>query len=87
MLGDTRDNNQESFTTDFRLLKLDANGKILWTHTYGGEDYDYGMSVIQTMDDGYALTGYTASYGAGSADAWLIKNRCFGEGRVGAYLW
>lgn len=64
---------------DFRLVKLDSNGNLLWTHTYGGEDYDYGMSVVQTTGGGFALTGYTYSYGAGSADAWLIKTNADGK--------
>lgn len=64
---------------NFRFSKLNANGDILWSRTYGGEENDYGMSVIQTMDDGYALTGYTSSYGAGSADAWLIKTDAYGK--------
>jgi len=44
-----------------------------WTQTYGGTSNDYAQSVVQTSDRGYALTGYTYSYGAGSADFWLVK--------------
>lgn len=64
---------------DFQLVKLNSNGNILWSHTYGGEASDYGTSVIQTTDRGFALTGYTYSYGAGSADAWLLKTNTDGE--------
>ena len=70
---------QGSTKTNFRLLKLDANGNILWSRTYGGEENDYGFSVIQTIEGGFALTGYTSSYGAGSADAWLIKTDAYGK--------
>jgi len=64
---------------DFRLSKLDPNGNEIWSHLYGGDGPDFGLSVIQTEDGGYALTGYTCSYGAGVADAWLIKTNADGK--------
>ncbi len=58
---------------DFWLLKMDANGDTLWTRTFGGSSDDYCHSVQQTTDGGYILGGRTHSYGAGSADFWLVK--------------
>ncbi|MCD6455186.1 MAG: hypothetical protein J7K81_00090 [Methanophagales archaeon] len=34
---------------------------------------DEGYSVQQVADGGYIVAGFTNSYGAGYADAWLIK--------------
>jgi hypothetical protein len=53
---------------------LDPNGGALaWSKTYGGTGWDEAYSVVQTGDGGYALAGYTDSYGAGGADFWLVK--------------
>jgi len=44
-----------------------------WNETFGGSGEDVAKCVIQTSDGGYALAGYTRSFGAGAADMWLVK--------------
>jgi hypothetical protein len=34
---------------------------------------DAGLSLIQTSDGGYAIAGYTSSFGAGEADVYVVK--------------
>jgi predicted secreted protein len=58
---------------DFWLIKIDANGKMLWNKTYGGLGEDIAEWIIQTSDGGFALSGKTTSFGAGGFDAWLVK--------------
>lgn len=48
---------------DLLLIKTNANGDTLWTHTIGGSSLDQGNSVIQTADGGYIIAGSTMSYG------------------------
>ncbi|MHA2610064.1 MAG: InlB B-repeat-containing protein [bacterium JZ-2024 1] len=55
------------------VLKLDANGNVLWQKTYGGTDSDGASSIQQTSDGGYIVAGGTRSFGAGSDDIWVLK--------------
>ncbi len=58
--------------SDAWLIKTDAAGNRVWDETFGGAAWDAAASVIETAD-GYVFAGYTTSYGAGSADVWLVK--------------
>jgi hypothetical protein len=59
----------------------------LWGRTFGGEEMDRAYDFQQTLDGGLIMTGWTASFGIGLRDVWLIKtdtngteqwNRTFG---------
>ena len=64
---------------DYWLLKLDSDGNLQWSRTYGGSKDDRGQSVIQTSDGGYAITGYAmsddgdGSNNNGFHDNWILK--------------
>ncbi|MBI2836687.1 MAG: hypothetical protein HYX75_00090 [Acidobacteria bacterium] len=58
---------------DAWCLKLDSSGNATWQKTYGGSSSDTAQSIQQTTDGGYILAGETASFGAGSYDAWCLK--------------
>ena len=62
-----------SYTYRVWLTKADTNGNQQWTDQFGGSISDSAGSVQQTSDGGYIIAGATSLYGAGSADAWLIK--------------
>jgi len=64
---------------DFYLVKTDVNGDTLWSRTYGGIGSDQGESVQQTSDEGYIITGYTVSFGAGGRDFYLVKTDVNGD--------
>jgi hypothetical protein len=65
-------------STDVYVVNIDANGAVQWTQTYGGSGYDYGYDIKVTSDGGYIIAGYTLSFGAGGADAYLIKTDATG---------
>ncbi|WP_055436358.1 hypothetical protein [Lacinutrix algicola] len=81
--GDVSSNNGQN---DYWLAKLDASGNISWQKSFGYQGADYGISVIQTNDTGYLVTGVldvTGSNGQGDTsrfsnkhaggDYWAIK--------------
>jgi len=63
------------------MVKIDANGIIIWDKLFGSADYikDNFHAVQTTSDGGYILAGSTQSYGAGFWDAWLVKTDADGN--------
>jgi hypothetical protein len=66
------------------VVKLDGSGNLQWTRTIGGGSKDYGYSIIQTTDGGYAVAGYTESFGAGKKDVYVVKLNCSVKVNVGS---
>lgn len=58
---------------DVWLVKVDASGTLEWSQAYGGTGTEYGYGLVACSDGGYAIAGYTNSYGSGNYDVWLIK--------------
>ena len=58
---------------DMILILTDMNGHELWSKTYGGTDRDGAYGLVQLADFGFALAGWTYSFGAGSEDIWVVR--------------
>ncbi|MBN8586491.1 MAG: hypothetical protein J0M37_15485 [Ignavibacteria bacterium] len=65
--------------SDLYIFKLDVNGKLLWSKTIGGTDHDVARDIILTEDGGFALAGYTFSYGEGGSDYFIVKLDGYGN--------
>lgn len=65
--------------SDTWVIKLNANGDLIWQKSFGGSNDDYALRVIQTIDNGYAFVGGTFSNDFdvsgynGGLDVWVVK--------------
>jgi hypothetical protein len=64
---------------DLWLLKTNLSGDTLWTKTYGGIGEDYGISIRQTYDNGFVISGTKSLYATSGKDVWLLKTNNLGE--------
>lgn len=58
---------------DFWLVKLDPSGTELWNKTHGGTGTDIALTVVESTNGGYMLSGDTDSFGSGGNDFWVVK--------------
>lgn len=58
---------------DIYLLKTDPSCNVLWSNAIGGAGDDYGLSVQQTPDNGYVITGYTSGNGIAHSNVFIAK--------------
>jgi regulation of enolase protein 1 (concanavalin A-like superfamily) len=63
--------------SSLKYVNLSSSEK--WSKIYGGTGKDQAYSIIQTHDLGYAIVGYTESYGVGQDDVWIIKTDEYGN--------
>jgi uncharacterized delta-60 repeat protein len=59
--------------TDFFIMKIDQNGKKIWSQTYGGDRSDELNGVTATEDGGIVATGSTYSYNSENTDLSVMK--------------
>jgi hypothetical protein len=64
---------------DFWMVRVNSSGDTLWTRTFGGSGSDMAMGVQQTTDGGYAIMGFTSSFGAGDFDVYIVKTDANGS--------
>ena len=70
-------NNRGSY--DFWILKISANGTLVWEKSFGGSEIDEAHAISQATDGNYLIVGDTRSndldisQNNGAADLWIIK--------------
>ena len=64
---------------DFWILKIDANGTVVWGKNFGGSEIDEVSAITQTNDGNFIIVGDTrsadkdVSKNNGAADIWILK--------------
>ncbi len=64
---------------DAVLMKRDSLGNYEWKKIYGGQDWDFAYSVVQTYDSGYVFCGETYSNSNGFSDVYIVKTNPLGD--------
>lgn len=59
---------------DALLMKLEADGDVIWTRTYGGSNgNDIFIDGWEVSGTDFIFNGVTLSYGQGAHDIWLLR--------------
>lgn len=55
------------------IIKVDSNGNLLWEKQFGSSNDDRALSIAQTYDDGFVITGYIGTPDGGRKLMSLVK--------------
>lgn len=58
---------------DFWILKIDKAGNKAWKKSFGGNQDDRALSILNVCEGKYVVAGFTKSEGAGMDDVSVIK--------------
>jgi hypothetical protein len=72
---------------DICVVRINSNGNILWSKTYGGTRFDNGYSIQQTSDSGFVFCGATQSYNVPNYDTSYINSYIIKTNANGDTLW
>lgn len=64
---------------DVHFLKTDSIGSGLFSRTFGGDVFDYGLSVVEASEAGYVIAANTTSFGSVTS-MWVIRTDSTGAG-------
>ncbi len=61
------------------VFRTDLNGNLLWEKNFGSTGIENAVAVVATSDGGFLIAGSTTGFGAGKADAYLVKLNASGN--------
>ena len=69
----TGDTNGFGNGSDMFIVKYTSDGTLSWDKTWGDVGDEYGNSITQTADGGFAVTGETDGFGVIGSDMFIVK--------------
>jgi len=65
IVGNSKSDNQDAAENagenDIWIMKIDADGNLVWQKSFGGADLDFGFDVLESKDGSIFVVGETAS--------------------------
>ncbi len=78
--GSSSPSESSLWNTDFLVVKVNTNGDMEWSNSYGGTSNDDAQGIREMPDGGYLVFGFTNSEDGdlatdtlGGEDCWLLK--------------
>lgn len=75
-------NNAPNNDYNVLVIRTDSLGNIKWSNIYGGNEWDFGKSIVQLADSSFIIAGETFSNSHGNNDILMM-----GIGKNGDSLW
>jgi hypothetical protein len=72
-------NSNASADSNVQIMKLDANGGVIWNKIYGGTDKDVAKTIRPTSDGGYIEAAISRSFGWINPEMWLLRLNANGD--------
>ncbi|MEA1987544.1 MAG: hypothetical protein U9N76_08670, partial [Candidatus Marinimicrobia bacterium] len=71
--------NRQKNDNSIFLYKVNMEGQIKWKHHYNTKNYEFGNSIIKTMDSGFLIAGISRFTPIDNFNVLLIKNDSVGN--------
>jgi hypothetical protein len=71
IIGETKSYSQGK--NDVWIIKTDDQGEKMWDKTFGRENFDKGVMVRETSDNGYVIVGWGDQSGGAEGKALILK--------------
>ena len=79
-------NNNSPSTSDGMIIKLDANGNVSWAKDIGEEKNETVISIAETIDNEYVVTGNFASRKIELEDDIILNNFYYGSDYTDVFI-
>jgi hypothetical protein len=64
---------------DFWFFEIDNLGNLVWSRTYGREDFEEAYAAVEVGENEFVISGWTNSIGTGSYDFYVIRMKIMGS--------